>query len=160
MLVGKIMFLMDFQWKTAMDAKNISNVNDEHSLGKGEVERSIRSGSTTNEHLYWTFESWPFCYSAVSGRTIREQDIASSGVSVDSVHGAFTGGTTMDLSLEATRRDLMKAHRKETDPHEREVLNVMIQNLNLMIKDPNDEAVRVQFRKNYARWVKSREQRG
>lgn len=65
----------------------------------------------------------------------------------------------MDLTLEATRRDLMNAHRKEKDPHEREVLNVMIQNLNLMIREPENQEVRAQFRKNYARWAERR-QRG
>jgi hypothetical protein len=61
----------------------------EHPLGKGEVECSIHSGSTTKLHKFWLFYQAPKSHSATTGRTKREDDSLTRGESVDFVHAAF-----------------------------------------------------------------------
>ena len=59
-----------------------------HSLGKGEVESSILSGSTTKRHEMGLSRDVRIPTSAVSSRTYPEDGNSVRGVSVDSVHGA------------------------------------------------------------------------
>lgn len=57
-----------------------------HRLGKGEVERSIRSGSTRNSILTEGFNCFAYSDPAVSGRTLREQDNSDCGESGEKSH--------------------------------------------------------------------------
>ncbi len=70
-----------------------------HSLGKGEVARSIRAGSTTNAHEYRRNVDIANRYSAVPGRTEREADAAERGKSVDSVHEKFARAIDLAITL-------------------------------------------------------------
>jgi len=61
--------------------------NDAHSLGKGEVDSSILSGSTRKPRISPYFFNCDDSDPAVSSRTPREHDAPIRGKSVDSVHG-------------------------------------------------------------------------
>lgn len=71
-----------------MSAENDSNINAGYSLGKGEVVRSIRTGSTTYAREIAAFRKSPDPHPAVLGRTRREHVASIRGKSVDSVHDA------------------------------------------------------------------------
>jgi hypothetical protein len=71
------------------DQKFDSDINQGRSLGKGEVESSILSGSTRKSRKTRASEHTQKSISAVSGRTKRETGKSSRGKTVDSVHGAF-----------------------------------------------------------------------
>jgi hypothetical protein len=72
-----------------MSAENESNINAGHSLGKGEVDSSILSGSTKYHYVCWDSEEERWLYSATIGRTEREEHASTRGESVDFVHGSI-----------------------------------------------------------------------
>jgi hypothetical protein len=66
------------------------NFTTEHSLGKGEVDSSILSGSTIKPHeIRASCARSPSRYSATRDATKREHDISTRGKSVESVRGMF-----------------------------------------------------------------------
>jgi hypothetical protein len=69
-----------------------------HSLGKGEVDSSILSGSTTKAHETRAFPDAQNSISAVAGRTRRERDISGRGKSVDSVQRPFAEPSLPSMS--------------------------------------------------------------
>jgi hypothetical protein len=49
------------------------------------------------------------------------------------------------MELENARRHFMARHLAETDPARRESWNLLVQNINGMIRDPDDVELRRQF---------------
>ena len=63
----------------------MNDFNDRYSLGKGEVDSSILSGSTRKDRGIGIFEPRLGWDPAVSGRTAPEHDNSTRGKSVESV---------------------------------------------------------------------------
>jgi hypothetical protein len=66
-----------------------NEINKGYSLGKGEVDSSILSGSTIYAHEHGPFAVHVISHSAVSGSPKQEHDATSRGKSVDSVQDKF-----------------------------------------------------------------------
>jgi hypothetical protein len=82
-------------------------ITSRNSLGKGEVESSILSGSTTNHHEMSTARNPCRPHSAVASRTYPEDGNSVRGVSVDSVHGACLALIAWAKGKPADIRDLV-----------------------------------------------------
>jgi hypothetical protein len=129
----------------AMETKMSNDINHDNSLGKGEVDSSILSGSTTKAHKTRAFEADENSVSATSGRTEREDGSSNDGESVDSDRALFT-----------LRRDLTNKRNAEPDKAEREQLTTLINNMDGLIRDPADNALRAQFARNVAAYERRR----
>lgn len=79
----------------------MNNINHRYLLGKGEVESSILSGSTTKPHELRASDELNQSRSATQDGTTQEHVASGRGKSVDSVHPTF-------------RRQLRTAHRNLT----------------------------------------------
>lgn len=101
-----------------MNAEKQNDFNARYSLGKGEVDSSILSGSTRNTREIGTSGVVGIPTSAVAGRTYTETSKSERGESVDSVRGPFTGRKPMPLPTDITLarqqlRQLAKAHPRD-----------------------------------------------
>jgi hypothetical protein len=72
-----------------LQRKNMNTINSPNSLGKGEVDSSILSGSTSIACNCEVCRYWRDRHSAVSGRTQREHNISTGAKPVDSVPHPF-----------------------------------------------------------------------
>ena len=81
---------MENPWKLTVSGDLFNEINQEHSLGKGEVVSSILPGSTTKPTKTSHFQLTARKPVSLSRRTKREVRVSIRGQSVEFVRCAFT----------------------------------------------------------------------